>query len=99
MKHVIYKGPGGRRIVGKLDGLDRDYDFTRGRPLEATDADAKALIEGPHRREFAEASDDEVKAEKARVDAELARARAEREAAEQAAPDDYTAEDTAGKEA
>ena len=90
-KHLVYQGPGGLRILGKADGLDRDYEFPLDRPVEVTVADAKAILERLPRHEFAEASDDEVKAEKSRAAAE-----AEREAAEEAAVQENESADTAG---
>lgn len=52
MRTLTYTGPATRRILGPTEGLDTRRVFTRGEPLEVSDADARRILEGPAAGEF-----------------------------------------------
>jgi hypothetical protein len=54
MRTLTYNGRAGRRRFGKDDGMSTDLEFARGVPLEVSDANAEALLDGPHGDEFTE---------------------------------------------
>lgn len=54
MRTVTYLGPGGERRFSADDGFTVDLVFRRNEPTEIADANAEALLEGPHAYEFTE---------------------------------------------